>query len=355
MILRALTGRARFEPAWLMAGVILGGLAWAPVAGFAQEAQPEASPATPAPADPNIELRAKLDELRSSNDAFEGRLELLKQLLTLNVCDPQTKAKIEELVASGRRASAEGGETLSDTASATPISLEQWADESIKPLSRSEISKALQAMTVFVLTENSFGSGVIVGPNRVLTNRHVTESAGQYGIWVLQASLSAPIEAKVVAVSPSSNFNEQDFALLSLAASVPSLGVAIAPSQEPLETVYAAGFPNSIVSNDAGLMSLLNSGSGQMPSPVLSAGAITTIQQNGGIPMIAHSADISPGSSGGPLANACGELVGINTFITDGGGGAAGKFAISAAVARDFLSQNGVAIPVGAPCVMGAN
>ena len=71
--------------------------------------------------------------------------------------------------------------------------------------------------------------------------------------------------------------------------------------------------------------------------------------------MIAHSADISPGSSGGPLVNECGDLVGINTFITDGGGGAAGKFAISAGVAQAFLSQNGVSVPVGAPCGAGAN
>lgn len=330
-----------------------------------QQSQPSPGPAAtraPVPVDPNVELRAKLDELHTKNDTFEGSIEQLKLLLSLNVCDPQTKARIEELIRA-QQANAGGGETLTVKANAgdaapMPISLDQTGEQTAataRPITRTEISKALQAMTVLVLTENSFGSGVIVGPDRVLTNRHVVDVAGEHGIWILQASLPAPVQAKIAAASPSSEFNQQDFALLALAQSVPSPGVRIAPSQEPLEMVYAAGFPNSIVSNDSGLMKLLNSGTGQMPSPVLSAGAITTVQQNGGIAMIAHSADISPGSSGGPLVNECGELVGINTFITDGGGGAPGKFAISAAVARSFLSQNGVGLLVGSPCGTGAN
>ena len=135
----------------------------------------------------------------------------------------------------------------------TPVSLETPADNPGTPMSRSEISKALQAMTVLVLTENGFGSGVIVGPNRILTNRHVIESAGPGGIWVLHTSLPTPIEAKIAATSPTSDFNRQDFALLSLPLSIPSPDVSIAPGEEALENVYAAGFPNSIVSNDSGL------------------------------------------------------------------------------------------------------
>jgi hypothetical protein len=121
----------------------------APAAGWAQEAPTESAPtesapSLPAPVDPNIELRAKLDELRSSNDAFAAKIELLKQLLTLNVCDPQTRAKIEELIAAARQASADGGETLTDTAdgvagASTPVSLDTPAQALTGPLSLTDI------------------------------------------------------------------------------------------------------------------------------------------------------------------------------------------------------------------------
>jgi S1-C subfamily serine protease len=49
---------------------------------------------------------------------------------------------------------------------------------------------------------------------------------------------------------------------------------------------------------------------------------ISELPQNNGNNILAHSAEVFPGNSGGPLLNECGQVAGINTFIiwstTDG-------------------------------------
>ena len=108
------------------------------------------------PIDPNVELRAKLDKLHNKNDAFEGSIEQLKLLLSLNVCDPQTKARIEALIRAQQANAGGDGSFLQTrrtpaTLTPMPISMDRTGEQSggtARPLTRTEISKALQAMTV---------------------------------------------------------------------------------------------------------------------------------------------------------------------------------------------------------------
>ena len=64
-------------------------------------------------------------------------------------------------------------------------------------------------------------------------------------------------------------------------------------------------------------------------------GNARTHGRRGLIPIIQTDARLAPGNSGGPLLNATGEVVGINTMIVGGDQGVA----IPSAVALDFVKQ----------------
>jgi serine protease Do len=64
-------------------------------------------------------------------------------------------------------------------------------------------------------------------------------------------------------------------------------------------------------------------------------GTASTRGERGVVPVIRTDARLAPGNSGGPLLNAAGEVVGINTMIVGGDQG----IAIPSAVALDFVSK----------------
>jgi S1-C subfamily serine protease len=96
--------------------------------------------------------------------------------------------------------------------------------------------------------------------------------------------------------------------------SVQPLPVAAEPAA--LGEVVAAGYPAIALAQDRNLRRLAAGDLKAAPEVVLTRGTVSAVQnRERNTPMILHSADISAGNSGGPLIDACGRAVGINTYI----------------------------------------
>ena len=145
------------------------------------------------------------------------------------------------------------------------------------------------------------GSGVVVGKNEVATNCHVIEDA--QSVVVRQAADSGGGETYRMDSRILTRDGERDLCLLFVgelseppAAPVAAMGAAkgLAVGEE----VYAIGAPEGLeLSLSRGVVSQLRGVHGKRAAP-----------------LVQTDAAISPGSSGGGLFNADGELVGITTF-----------------------------------------
>ena len=157
--------------------------------------------------------------------------------------------------------------------------------------------------------QRSTGSGVvIVNRGTILTSLHVVAGAGRIRV---QFADGLESDAKVVRRQP-----ENDLAVLQADTVPDDLAAATTRPKadlNPGDAVVAVGFPFGIgPSVSAGVVSGLKRQFRTAQGDLLSN-------------LIQFDAAVNPGSSGGPLLNAAGEVVGIVTAILDpGGGGFAG-------------------------------
>lgn len=158
--------------------------------------------------------------------------------------------------------------------------------------------------------QKAMGSGVvIVDRGTILTSLHVVAGAGRIRV-VFADGLEA--DAKLVGQHP-----ENDLAVLQADTVPDDLAAATlrpAADLQPGDVVVAVGFPFGI-------------------GPSVSSGVVSGLKREYRSPagdrllgdLIQFDAAVNPGSSGGPLLNAAGEVVGIVTAMLDpGGGGFAG-------------------------------
>jgi serine protease Do len=166
--------------------------------------------------------------------------------------------------------------------------------------------------------QRSGGSGFIVDADGyIITNAHVVAGANQVRVQLATPPPPPPgeesilrkrgerLEATVVGID-----TETDVAVLKVpGADYPTLPFGDSDALRSGQLVVAFGAP----------MGLSNSAS-------LGVVSATARQMQAGDPMIYVQTDasINPGSSGGPLVNTRGEVVGINTFIVSNSGASSG-------------------------------
>src|SRR5690625_2064026 len=168
----------------------------------------------------------------------------------------------------------------------------------------------------------SMGSGFIISKDGyVVTNHHVVGGSQQISVQLIDRR---EFTAEVVGVDQRS-----DLALLKIdATDLPVARLGDADDLKVGEWVVAIGSPFGLdYSASVGIVSAIGR-------------SIPNQRGENYVPFIQSDVAINPGSSGGPLFNMRGEVVGINSQIYTRSGGSIGlSFAIPVGVARDVIDQ----------------
>lgn len=221
-------------------------------------------------------------------------------------CDPVIAA------AAGR---SPNGESAASAASAAGLS-----SPSVPALSRVALARQLEAASAMVLVKAdgglATGTGFFVSDTLLVTNRHVVEqSTGRY-VLVVSQTLGSARRAQVLGLTPESEPGSPDFALLRLADGKAPGWLAVSQDIDKLADVVAAGYPGMVVSSDAAFERLTQGDLSAAPDLNLTQGVVQSLQRGpAGTGLLVHTASIAKGNSGGPLVDACGRVVGVNTFI----------------------------------------
>jgi serine protease Do len=192
------------------------------------------------------------------------------------------------------------------------------------------------------------GSGVVVAPDMILTNAHVVdedEFQTRITLTIVPAEGNRTYDAEVIDRSPAN-----DLALIKLKNGARLTQAAFfGGSVEDGSDVFAIGYPGGVE-----IAQGLNMDDVMRPQvPVKTKGNISGGRSAKEFDTLLHTAAIGAGNSGGPLVDACGRVLGINSFGTiSSGGDAEFFFAISDREIRTFLARNKVtARIIDTPCL----
>jgi S1-C subfamily serine protease len=216
-----------------------------------------------------------------------------------------------------------------------------------------EYDGILDASAVWILAPNSqgvaTGSGFFVSKTQVVTNLHVIEASGPLDEIYVSAR-GHGMAVGHISFTGDSKFGSQDLAVITLNQPVEwaqPLNVAGTSNDDlRLRNVIAAGFPGAVIDSYGSIDDMMSGGSQDLPQLVLTAGVISSDADNqNGVQIVSHTAQISQGNSGGPLVDTCGVVVGVNTYIHSDSGGVR-MFAIGRNTLNDFLSMNAVSYSI---------
>ncbi len=217
------------------------------------------------------------------------------------------------------------------------IVLPARAADDISAASRSVVRVVTVAMMEGEVVGFGHGSGIAITPTRILTNAHVVESAVRYpnnvALGVVPSEGQKSYPARLIAIDTA-----RDLALIEMGEGrLPAAAIYTGPLESGTDVV-ALGYPGNV-----DLATARSAADYITPrTPVRSEGNMSNVQAVDGIATLVHTAKISRGNSGGPLVDACGRVVGINTFITRADDGDSPfAFAISVREIARFLADAG--------------
>ena len=193
----------------------------------------------------------------------------------------------------------------------------------------------------------SHGTGFAVSPERIVTNAHVVAEArddDRLAIGIVPSDGDDAVYGRLVSISP-----RNDLALIETTSPMrlPPLTIAGNPSTDS-GAVNSVGYPMNVDRAQG-----LDTGDiFRAQPPVTSTGFLSGRRPTREFDSLLHTAPIARGSSGGPLLDDCGRVVGVNSFGTESGSADAEfYFAVSTRELLPFLRANGVTPQVnGAPC-----
>lgn len=215
------------------------------------------------------------------------------------------------------------------------------------------LPEMIEQATVMVLSDSpqsiSSGTAFFIGQGLLLTNSHVVANVINGGgqVSVTSKTLGGLVEAKLVGHSDLNSL--RDYALLTV--ELPSgnypTPLPLTPEARRTQRVSSWGYPTLLTRNDPSLAALLEGDLSSTPEVIYSEGAISVIQEQGGLAMISHTAEVSQGNSGGPLVNEQGQVVGINTMIqVDDKSSRQVNIALSSSDILAFISELGLTLPI---------
>lgn len=177
---------------------------------------------------------------------------------------------------------------------------------------------------VLVRKNLSFGHGTgfkVSDQGHVLTNEHVVRGARGISLVFRQGDQIGSVPANIIWYN-----SEKDLALLEPTGRLPGFVNELADiSQDEsskTETVTAVGFPgiaDDVARNLQRKVYNADIARATLLDPTITQGSLQRFVQTLERLTIQHSATIRPGNSGGPLFDACGRIIGVNTLYTTTG------------------------------------